>query len=157
MLENGKTILVDTNVYKNLDYGYCITSYKAQGVTAERAIINVDSAQKSLNTRNSYYVNISRAKKGVSIYTDNQAKIKEQFALWAKKITSEDFKISKKVPKISIPKIPIPVIGQGLSLGLKAANLSLKLITKTTNLALKSATFSDKKNDKLKNNSGFHI
>lgn len=74
-----------------------------------------------------------------------------------KKITSEDFKISKKVPKISIPKIPIPVIGQGLSLGLKAANLSLKLITKTTNLALKSATFSDKKNDKLKNNSGFHI
>lgn len=157
LLENGKIILVDTNVYKNLDYGYCITSYKAQGVTAERAIINVDSAQKSLNTRNSYYVNISRAKKGVSIYTDNQAKIKEQFALWAKKITSEDFKISKKVPKISIPKIPIPVIGQGLSLGLKAANLSLKLITKTTNLALKSATFSDKKNDKLKNNSGFHI
>lgn len=66
-------------------------------------------------------------------------------------------KFQKKVPKISIPKIPIPVIGQGLSLGLKAANLSLKLITKTTNLALKSATFSDKKNDKLKNNSGFHI
>lgn len=88
-----QTVVIQPSRYNHFDYGYCVTSYKAQGMTLDRAIIHIDSEQKALNTRNSYYVNISRARHKVTIYTDNAEKIGVQANNWVKKVTADDFLI----------------------------------------------------------------
>ena len=91
-----QTVVIHPSRYNHFDYGYCVTSYKAQGMTLDRAIIHIDSEQKALNTRNSYYVNISRAKHAVTIYTDNTEKICRQVNSWVKKITTDDFLLKQE-------------------------------------------------------------
>ncbi len=85
-----RSVVIQPSEYKHFDYGYCVTSYKAQGMTLDRAIIHIDSEQKALNTRNAYYVNISRAKHQINIYTDNKEKIRGQVSEWVKKITTDE-------------------------------------------------------------------
>ena len=45
-----------------------------------------------MNTRNAYYVDISRARHEVTIYTDDKEKIKNQMKDFADKVTLDDFK-----------------------------------------------------------------
>ncbi|MBB5335821.1 MobF family relaxase [Pectinatus brassicae] len=115
---NSKSFNIDMNNYQHLDYGYCFTGYKSQGMTVNKAIVNINSKNTTLNSRNAYYVNISRAKNGISIYTDNISNISNQIKQWQKKITSDDFlikqstslrnkNISKNSIKHSILKKPL--------------------------------------------------
>jgi ATP-dependent exoDNAse (exonuclease V), alpha subunit - helicase superfamily I member len=87
----GKTLVIDAGEYRHFDHGYVMTTHKAQGVTEDRVIINMDSAQRSNNSRNSYYVDISRARHTVSIYVDDQNKINRQISQFIEKISSRDF------------------------------------------------------------------
>lgn len=145
---NGKTYKINTAEYKDFDYGYCVTTHKAQGITVERAIINIDSSQKTLNTRNAYYVDVSRARSSVSIYTDNQNKIGKQVGEWTKKVTSENFLIQSlpksaakieraaKLPLPSMPMIPVPLIGPLLNLPIKVVELGAKVAMKAVKTTL---------------------
>ena len=90
-----KMINVDFAQYKKIDHGYAMTAHKAQGITTDRALIHLDSGQKQMNSRNAYYVDISRAKYEVKIFTDNVAEIRSQVQQFAKKLTSEDFQMIK--------------------------------------------------------------
>ncbi|MPL69286.1 ATP-dependent RecD-like DNA helicase [bioreactor metagenome] len=104
-----KAVTIDLNQYKKIDHGYAMTTYKSQSMTVDRALINLDSKQEYLNSRNAFYVDISRARHEVKVYTDNREKVTEQIAVFAKKITSEDFliraategKVPVKRPSIS--------------------------------------------------------
>lgn len=98
VLSNGKEMQIDVSRYNDIDYGYVLTSHKAQGVTVDRAIIHLDSSQQHLNSRNSYYVDVSRARMEVKIYTDNVPKIKKQIEKFAQKLTLQDF-MEKTTPK----------------------------------------------------------
>ena len=99
----GKEIAVDLRQYNKVDHGYAMTTHKAQGITTDRVLINLDSSQKQLNSRNAFYVDLSRARYEVKIFTDNQEKIADQVKDFAKKITSEDFLISKST-ELSFPE-----------------------------------------------------
>lgn len=131
---NGKTVEIDSEQYRQLDYGYCVTSHKAQGITVEKAIVHIDSTQRNLNSRNAFYVNISRARSSVSLYTDNREKLAEQVGQWAKKLTSEDFLIQQSsratkavfAPQRSICAMPIKTIATGAKAALKAISRVLK-------------------------------
>lgn len=90
----NKTVTVDTDKYNKIDYGYAMTTYKAQGITVDRAIIHLNSDQAKMNTRNAFYVDISRARQAVNIYVDNTAKIKQQVREFTKKLTSQDFSLT---------------------------------------------------------------
>lgn len=92
----NQNIIVDTRSYKHFDYGYAITSFKAQGVTVENALILHDSTQRSSNTRNKIYVDISRAKKTVKIFTDNYKALSKQAKRFQQKIISDTFTNSDK-------------------------------------------------------------
>lgn len=94
-----KTIEVDLDKYKKIDHGYAMTSHKAQGITVGRAIIHMDSKQAHMNNRNAYYVNISRAKHEVKIFTDNAKEIRNQVRDFARKLTSADFAKAETAPK----------------------------------------------------------
>jgi ATP-dependent exoDNAse (exonuclease V) alpha subunit len=60
----GKTINFETKDYNYFTHGYAITSYKSQGQTAEKVYIYSDRT-----TKNEFYVNVSRAKNEVEIFT----------------------------------------------------------------------------------------
>ena len=116
----GKNLIFDIEEYKHFDYGYAMTTHKAQGATADRVIINLDSSQKELNSRNSYYVDISRARHRVSIYVDNQDKISDQISHFVKKISSHDFTqepalvAKQKSSGIELPISPVKMLTQAL-------------------------------------------
>lgn len=148
----ARQIVFDPCKYNHIDYGYAMTSHKSQGVTVDRAIINIDSSQKKLNSRNSYYVDISRARYNVSIYTDSKGKLGAQVGKWERKITSNDF-IQKNIldrPKFHIRKnfeqkitaLRLPTTARTILL--KAVGASIKLVEKGMTLATKPITIEDK-------------
>jgi conjugative relaxase-like TrwC/TraI family protein len=94
-----KTIEVDLAKYKKIDYGYVMTTHKAQGITVDRVLINLDSRQAHMNNRNAYYVDVSRARREAKIFTDNAAEIRKQVRDFARKLTSENFELKKNEPK----------------------------------------------------------
>ena len=64
----GKTVNFETKDYNYFTHGYAITSYKSQGQTAEKVYIYSDRT-----TKNEFYVNVSRAKQNIEIFTmDNK-------------------------------------------------------------------------------------
>ncbi|MGE5559020.1 MAG: hypothetical protein ACM3WV_10495 [Bacillota bacterium] len=78
VIKSGKKkYSVKLDEYKYIDYGYAMTTYKAQGITENKAFVHIDTAQKSLNSRNAYYVDISRARQEVKVYTDDKKELKE--------------------------------------------------------------------------------
>lgn len=98
-----KTVSIDITKYNRIDHAYAVTTYKAQGATVKRAIINMSSQDKGLNSRNAYYVNISRAKGKVSLYCDSKSKVGAQVKAFAVKLTGKNFNFAK-VPKMAMAK-----------------------------------------------------
>lgn len=98
-----KTVSIDITKYNRIDHAYAVTTYKAQGATVKRAIINMSSQDKGLNSRNAYYVDISRAKSKVSLYCDSKTKIGAQVKDFSTKLTAKDFDFAK-VPRMSMAK-----------------------------------------------------
>lgn len=73
-----------------------MTSYKAQGITVDNALISYDTAQTQSNTRNKFYVDVSRARKNIHIYVDDTAKFEKQIKKFQKKLLMDNFKTKKK-------------------------------------------------------------
>jgi len=92
----GTEISFDIDKYNHVDYGMVQTPHKAQGATYKRAIIHLDSKDKKLNSKNSFYVDISRAKQNVKIFCDSTQKLEGQISEFAKKLTSYDFELDQK-------------------------------------------------------------
>ena len=86
-----KTIKVNTDEYACLDHGYVLTTHKAQGITEDRAFIHIDTNQKQLNSRNSFYVDISRARLKAFIYTNDKKKLRDGISEFQTKLSSRDF------------------------------------------------------------------
>lgn len=62
--DGQKTTTFETKDYNYFTHAYAITSYKSQGQTAEKVYIYSDRT-----TKNEFYVNVSRAKKEIEIFT----------------------------------------------------------------------------------------
>ena len=62
--DSEKIVIIETEKYNYFTHAYAITSYKSQGQTAEKVFIYSDRT-----TKNEFYVNVSRAKKEIEIYT----------------------------------------------------------------------------------------
>lgn len=107
--DNGERVKIDITQYKRIDHAYCITSHKAQGATLQHVIINMNSADRGLNTRNKFYVDISRAKTSVSLYCDNVEACGRQVQDFAKKYTSKDFSFNEKSGRFArVPTVKAP-------------------------------------------------
>lgn len=85
-----RPITFDISKYRWLDHAYALTTYKAQGMTVTQALIHMDSKDKLLNSRNGYYVNLSRARMEAKLYIDDRQKVESQISDFAQKITSKD-------------------------------------------------------------------
>ena len=71
-LDNGRQIEVDATVYRHFDHGYAVTSHSAQGLTAERVLVNADTGvHPDLLSSRFGYVAVSRASHEATVFTDD--------------------------------------------------------------------------------------
>jgi conjugative relaxase-like TrwC/TraI family protein len=103
-LDNGRRIEFDHAAHQHFDHGYAVTSHSAQGLTAERVLVNADTGVHPdlLNSRFGY-VSISRASHEALLFTNDLAKLSSQ--------------IKADVSKTSALEIsPAPSIAEGIGM-----------------------------------------
>ncbi|MDQ6632088.1 MAG: hypothetical protein M3Y82_10090, partial [Verrucomicrobiota bacterium] len=72
-LEDGRVL---ENNYRQFVRGYAVTSYAAQGKTADFVIFS-DSAIRAATNQKQWYVTISRGRKGIQIFTSDKQQLRE--------------------------------------------------------------------------------
>jgi conjugative relaxase-like TrwC/TraI family protein len=80
-LDNNRQIEFSANEHRHFDHGYAVTSHSAQGLTAERVLVNADTGVHPdlLNSRFGY-VSISRASHEATLFTDDMTKLTPQLS-----------------------------------------------------------------------------
>lgn len=80
-LENGRQIEFDAQAHRHYDHGYAVTSHSAQGLTAERVLINADTGVHPdlLNSRFGY-VAVSRASHEATVFTNDMSQLDHQLS-----------------------------------------------------------------------------
>jgi conjugative relaxase-like TrwC/TraI family protein len=81
--ENGRIELEDGRIlpenYRQFVRGYAITSYAAQGKTADYVIFS-DAAIRAATNQKQWYVTISRGRKGIHIFTTDKQELRQNIA-----------------------------------------------------------------------------
>lgn len=78
-MANGQLRELDTEKYKHFDHAYAATSYKAQGQTVDQVMVHHNTAEKGgKHGDRETYVNVTRARKDIIVYTQNADKAAEQ-------------------------------------------------------------------------------
>lgn len=67
----GRTLTLDMKRPMRVDHAYCTTVHAAQGQTCDRVLVDADVSGAMAN-QSLYYVAISRARLGVTLYTDDK-------------------------------------------------------------------------------------
>lgn len=75
-LEDQREIHVNTHNYKAIDYGYAMTTYKSQGQTYDRVVVEADTSIPMVQDMRNTYVQITRARDDIQIYTDDKEELK---------------------------------------------------------------------------------
>lgn len=96
----GNRVDVDLGDYNRIDHGYAMTTYKAEGITEDRAFIHLNTRQAQLNSANSYYVDVSRARHDVRIYTDDKNKLSGAVERQQEKLSAKDFPRAQAQPDV---------------------------------------------------------
>lgn len=102
-LDNNRRIEFNASQHRHFDHGYAVTSHSAQGLTAERVLVNADTGVHPdlLNSRFGY-VSISRASHEATLFTDDLNKLKPQ--------------LSSEVSKTSALEVhPTQAVGQDIA------------------------------------------
>jgi ATP-dependent exoDNAse (exonuclease V) alpha subunit len=76
-MDDGREVKAAVGRLRHIDYGYASTSHTSQGATVDRVIVNIDTARSAeLVNRKQFYVSISRARHGVTVYTDDRSTLR---------------------------------------------------------------------------------
>lgn len=71
-LEKGRAVEINSSENRHFDHGYAVTSHSAQGLTADRVLINADmDAHPDLVNARFAYVAVSRGQNDAQIYTND--------------------------------------------------------------------------------------
>lgn len=81
-LDNDRRLEFNADEHRHFDHGYAVTSHSAQGLTAERVLVNADTGVHPdlLNSRFGY-VSISRASHEATLFTDDMSKLGPQLSV----------------------------------------------------------------------------
>jgi hypothetical protein len=92
--EGGRDIEIDTKAYAFIDYGYSMTTYKSQGQTYDKVIVNADTEVAALEDMRNQYVQITRARDDIRLYTDDKERLQELSQIRTMKSDTLDLNIS---------------------------------------------------------------
>jgi ATP-dependent exoDNAse (exonuclease V) alpha subunit len=75
-LDSGTQLSAASDRLRHIDHGYASTSHSAQGATVDRVIVDIDTRlSPELVNRKQFYVSISRARNGLTIFTDDRRQL----------------------------------------------------------------------------------
>ena len=91
-LEDGQSIQFKASQHPHFDHGYAVTSHSSQGLTADRVLINIDTAANPqlINSRLAY-VSVSRARIDAQIFTDDFSGLGQKLEQDVAKTSAVDF------------------------------------------------------------------
>jgi conjugative relaxase-like TrwC/TraI family protein len=81
-MDSGRNVRFHISEHPHLDHGYAVTSHSSQGVTADRVLVNVDTAEASEKLINSRlaYVAVSRARFDAQVFTNDAKELGTQLS-----------------------------------------------------------------------------
>jgi len=81
-LESGRSVGFRLKDYAHLDYGYAVTSYSAQGQTADRVLLHIDTGRspEALVNQRLAYVSLSRGRYDAQIFCNDKAAVTRQLS-----------------------------------------------------------------------------
>lgn len=99
-LEDGRKIEFSGTALSHFDHGYAATSHSAQGLTADRVLINADTTvhPELMNARFAY-VSVSRARLDAEIYTNNSEGLASRLSADLGKSSALEFSQSVGIAK----------------------------------------------------------
>lgn len=95
----NKDIKLDKSKALHLQYGYATTVHSAQGMTNDRVLINAD-VNSTTSNKAVYYVAISRPRHGLTIYTNDKARLADSMNRETKKYAALEMRDSYQEKKI---------------------------------------------------------
>ena len=109
-MDDGREVKAAVSRLRHIDYGYASTSHSSQGATVDRVIVNIDTARSAeLVNRKQFYVSISRARHGVTVYTDDSAALRHAVGRTREKsIALERLKLNVGRDLKMVPEPPAP-------------------------------------------------
>ena len=93
-LDDGREVSIDLWRYEAIDHGYALTTYKSQGQTYNRVVVEADTRFAHLQDQRNSYVQITRAREDVKIYTDDREALREAASVYSVKHDTLDLKKS---------------------------------------------------------------
>jgi ATP-dependent exoDNAse (exonuclease V) alpha subunit len=80
-LDDNRLIEFNADEHRHFDHGYAVTSHSAQGLTAERVLVNADTGvHPDLLDSRFGYVSISRASQEATLFTNDMSRLSPQLA-----------------------------------------------------------------------------
>jgi conjugative relaxase-like TrwC/TraI family protein len=120
--DKEKSNTFDPREMRHFDHGYAVTSHSSQGLTAERVLVNMDTAVHPglINSRFAY-VSVSRASHDAQVFTNDAANLTESLSRDVSKASAIDFgadlsPISRVAFEQRVALKPTPAAGLELSL-----------------------------------------
>jgi len=97
-LDSGRQMEFDATAHRHFDHGYAVTSHSAQGLTAERVLINADTGvhPELLNSRFGY-VAVSRASHEATIFTNDASRLTPQLSTDVSKSSALEINQSRAI------------------------------------------------------------
>jgi len=115
-LDNGRTLKIDLGAYKHVDHAYAMTTYKAQGETVDKTLYHLPAAKGAIGQR-AFYVGITRARQGTTIYSDGLEYAADRAAAIVDKTTARDDHERVAIAQARIAKRAAPQQDQGREQG----------------------------------------
>jgi len=94
-LEDGRQVEFNAAIHPHFDHGYAVTSHSAQGLTADKVLINIDTGMhpELLNSRFAY-VAVSRATEDAQIYTNDATNLGSRLSGEGGKTSAVEFSLT---------------------------------------------------------------
>jgi pterin-4a-carbinolamine dehydratase len=87
-----RKLLPSIRVVRHFDHGYAVTFHSAQGLTAERVLVNMDTdVHPDLMNNRFAYVSVSRASHDAQVFTNNATTLAESLSCDVSKASAIDF------------------------------------------------------------------
>ncbi len=93
-LEDGRELNLDLSRYGALDYGYSLTTYKSQGQTYDKVVVEADTTIPYLQDQRNSYVQITRARDDIRIFTDDKEQLHDVAGVLSVKQDTHDMDVS---------------------------------------------------------------
>jgi conjugative relaxase-like TrwC/TraI family protein len=111
-LQDGRTLAAD---YRQFVLGYAVTSYAAQGKTADCVLFS-DSTIKSATNAQQWYVTISRGRRGIKIFTNDKEQLRENIVRSGNRALALELQCERTIRRGRLRRVVARGFDRGLAL-----------------------------------------